>query len=53
MNGRRYVMRGLLFKIHLLRFADNIPVMIEVGYVSVPLCPGIDKQDFTGSLYEI
>lgn len=52
-NGRRYVMQGPAYKIHRLRFADDIPMMIEVRYISVEFCPGIEKQDFTGSLYEI
>jgi GntR family transcriptional regulator len=52
-NGRRYIMPGPVYKIHRLRFADDIPMMIEVRYISVEFCPGIDKQDFTGSLYDI
>ena len=52
-NGRRYVMPGPVYKIHRLRFADEIPMMIEVRYISPQFCPGIEKQDFTGSLYEI
>lgn len=52
-NGRRYAMQGPVYKIHRLRFADDIPMMIEVRYISVEFCPGIEKQDFTGSLYEI
>jgi GntR family transcriptional regulator len=52
-NGRRYVMQGPVYKIHRLRFADDIPMMIEVRYISMKFCPGIEKQDFTRSLYEI
>ncbi len=52
-NGRRYVMRGPLYKIHRLRFADDVPMMLEVRYISMEFCPGIEKRDFTGSLYEI
>jgi GntR family transcriptional regulator len=52
-NGRRYVMQGPVYKIHRLRFAGDIPMMIEVRYISIEFCPGIEKQDFTGSLYEI
>ncbi|MHC4508423.1 MAG: GntR family transcriptional regulator, partial [Planctomycetota bacterium] len=29
-NGRRYVMRGPVYKIHRLRLADDIPMMLEV-----------------------
>jgi GntR family transcriptional regulator len=52
-NGRRYVMRGPVYKIHRLRFADDIPMMLEVRYISVEFCPDVEKQDFTGSLYGI
>ena len=52
-NGRRYSMEGPVFKIHRLRFADNIPMMLEVRYISLALCPGIEKLSLTGSLYDI
>jgi GntR family transcriptional regulator len=52
-NGRRYSMKGPLYKIHRLRFADEVPMMLEVRYISPSLCPGIEKHDFTGSLYDI
>lgn len=52
-NGRRYVMAGPVYKIHRLRLADDIPMMIEVRYISMSLCPGIQGQDFGGSLYDI
>ena len=50
-NGRRYSMKGPVYKIHRLRFADDIPMMLEVRYISLALCPGIDKVDLTKSLY--
>jgi GntR family transcriptional regulator len=52
-GGRRYTMKGPVYKIHRLRFADDIPMMMEVRYISLQLCPGIEKEDFTGSLYDI
>lgn len=52
-SGRRYVMPGPVYKIHRLRFADDIPMMLEVRYISMEFCPEIAGQDFTGSLYEI
>jgi GntR family transcriptional regulator len=52
-NGRKYAMPGPVFKIHRLRFGGDIPMMIEVRYISIEFCPGIEKQDFTGSLYDI
>jgi GntR family transcriptional regulator len=53
LNGHEYSMPGPVFKIHRLRFADSIPMMVEVRYISLLLCPGIEKYDFGGSLYDI
>jgi GntR family transcriptional regulator len=50
---RRYNMAGPVFKIHRLRFADDIPMMLEVRYISMKFCPKIESQNFDGSLYEI
>ena len=50
-NGRRYSMKGPVYKIHRLRFADDLPMMLEVRYISLVHCPGIEKLDLTGSLY--
>jgi GntR family transcriptional regulator len=52
-NGRRYAMPGPVYRIHRLRLADEVPMMIEVRYISVRFCPNIENKDFTGSLYEI
>lgn len=52
-NGRRYTMRGPVFKIHRLRFGDDIPMMLETRYISPRLCPDVADQDFSGSLYRI
>lgn len=52
-NGRRYSIEGPVFKVHRLRFADNVPMMLEIRYISLALCPGVDKLDLTGSLYDI
>jgi GntR family transcriptional regulator len=52
-NGRKYTIKAPLFKIHRLRFGDDVPMMIEVRYISLKYCPRIEKQNFTGSLYEI
>ena len=52
-NGRRYSMEGPVFKIHRLRFADSIPMMLEVRYISLALCPGIEKIGLTESLYDL
>jgi GntR family transcriptional regulator len=52
-NGRRYAMSGPVYRIHRLRLADETPMMIEVRYISLRFCPGIEAQDFAGSLFEI
>ena len=52
-NGRRYSIDGPVLKVHRLRFADNVPMMLEIRYISLALCPGADKLDLTGSLYDI
>lgn len=53
-NGRRYTIQGPIFKIHRLRFGDDVPMMLEIRYISMAFCPGIDQKDLEGSsLYEI
>lgn len=52
-NGRNYSIKGPAYKFHRLRFADEVPMLLEVRYVAASLCPDIDKQDLEGSLYEI
>lgn len=52
-SGRRYTMPGPVYRIHRLRLADDVPMMIEVRYISMQFCPRIEEQDFGGSLYEI
>ncbi|MCF6359382.1 MAG: GntR family transcriptional regulator [Cyclobacteriaceae bacterium] len=52
-NGRWYTMKGPVIKIKRLRYADGIPMMLEERYISLELCPDIDKQDLEGSLYDI
>lgn len=52
-NGRKYTINAPLYKIHRLRFADNVPMMLETRYVSKAFCPGIGKHNLERSLYEI
>jgi GntR family transcriptional regulator len=52
-NGRRYTMKGPVYKIHRLRFADHIPMMVEVRYITQALCPEITEEKLEGSLYGI
>lgn len=52
-NGRKYTLPGPVYRIHRLRFADNIPMLLEVRYISPHLCPGIIQKDLKGSLYDV
>ncbi len=52
-NGRKYIMHGPLLKIRRLRYADDIPMMLEIRYISLALCPNIDKIDLSRPLYDI
>ncbi len=52
-NGRRYTMKGPVYRISRLRFGDDIPMMMEVRYISLALCPGIAEEKLESSLYRI
>jgi GntR family transcriptional regulator len=52
-NKRRYSLAGPVFMIHRLRYADDIPMMLERRFISLTMCPDIDKMKFEGSLYQI
>jgi len=51
--GRRCTMSGPVFRIRRLRLADGVAMMIEERFIALQFCPGIEKEDFTGSLYDI
>ena len=53
MNGRKYTMPGPVQKIRRLRYGDNTPMMLEIRYISLALCPGIDSKNLEQSLYQI
>jgi GntR family transcriptional regulator len=52
-NGRNYTLKGPYCEIERLRCADGIPMMKEVRYISLKLCPDIQRQDLEKSLYDI
>ena len=52
-HGRQYTLESPFCEIQRLRFADGVPVMKETRYISTSFCPGIEKMDLEGSLYEI
>jgi GntR family transcriptional regulator len=52
-NGRFYAIKGPVYKIKRLRLADDMPMMLEERFISLHFCPGIEKMNFEGSLYDI
>jgi GntR family transcriptional regulator len=52
-NGRCYTMRGPFCEIERLRLADGIPMMKETRYLSLRLCPAIQRHNLEQSLYTI
>jgi GntR family transcriptional regulator len=50
-NGRRYAMKGPVYRILRLRFGDGVPMLLETRFISVELCPEIDRDRLDGSLY--
>ncbi len=52
-GGRRYVIKGPVFEVHRLRFADDIPMMLEKRFISMQFCPDMEKNDLSGSLYDL
>jgi GntR family transcriptional regulator len=36
-----------------LRHGSGIPMMLDVRYINIKYCPGIEGEDLSGSLYEI
>jgi len=52
-NGRVFTMKGPVCEIERLRLADGIPMMKETRYLSLSLCPNIQRRDLEQSLYEV
>ena len=52
-NGRRYAIRGPVCCIHRLRFADEQPMLYEIRYINLGLCPTIARLDLGSSLYRL
>ncbi len=52
-NGRAYTMKGPICEIERLRLADGIPMMKEIRYISLKLCPGIQRRNLEQSLYSL
>lgn len=52
-NGREYTLKGPFCEIERLRFADGIPMMKESRFISLQLCPDIQRRNLEQSLYSI
>ncbi len=52
-NGRRYAIHGPVYCIHRLRFADEQPMLYEIRYINLALCPAIARLDLSSSLYRL
>lgn len=49
----QFVLPGPMYEVRRLRLADGVPMAIETRFVSMHLCPGLDKADLSGSLLNI
>ena len=52
-TGRTYAIKNPVCKITRLRMADDTAMMIEERYISLKFCPGIEKENLEGSLYDL
>lgn len=52
-NGRSYTMQGPFCEIERIRYADGIPMMKETRFISLELCPDIQKKNLEQSLYSV
>jgi GntR family transcriptional regulator len=52
-NGRDFTMKGSYCEIERLRYADGIPMMKETRYISLKLCPNIQRKNLERSLYDL
>ncbi len=52
-NGRKYTMKGPVYRIRRLRYGSEIPMLLEERYINLDLCPGITESDLSASLYDL
>lgn len=52
-NGREFTLKGPFCEIDRIRYADGIPMMKETRYISLQLCPDIQRRDLEHSLYKL
>ncbi|MCL4787501.1 MAG: GntR family transcriptional regulator [Verrucomicrobia bacterium] len=52
-NGREFTLKGPYCEIERVRYADGIPMMKETRYISLGLCPDIQRRNLEQSLYSV
>jgi len=52
-NVRVFTLKGPFCEIERIRYADGIPMMKETRYISLGLCPDIQRRNLEQSLYTI
>ncbi len=52
-NGRHFIIEGPVLKLHQLRYADELLIKDEVKYISLTLCPKINKIPTEVSYFKV
>ena len=52
-SGKHYIMEGPILKIHQVRYANDIVLKDEIKYISLKLCPKINKMSTEISYFKI
>ena len=52
-NGRHFIIDGPVLKLHQLRYADDLLIKDEVKYISLNLCPKINKMPTEISYFKV
>ncbi|RCR68197.1 GntR family transcriptional regulator [Larkinella punicea] len=52
-NGRHFIIDGPVLKLHQLRYADDLLIKDEVKYISLTLCPKINKMPTEISYFKV
>lgn len=52
-NGRHFIIEGPVMKLHQLRYADEILIKDEVKYVSLQMCPKINRIPTEVSYFKV
>ncbi len=52
-NHQQYEISNNVCRIKRLRFADDVPMLLEERFISTDLCPDIEEQNLESSLYNL